>query len=261
MFAAWKGYDGVSHQGPRAVHQFKDDGRNIVWGPAAKTDPLVKTALLMRNIRLVVAFITRDSRGTIFTIKKAAAKRKPIDVFAWDCDAPEIQNSHIKLTSPAYLGARRWKGQVFENTHPPITSETMFNQVQELLKTRPHPKATQAPFQRLLICGDCLSPMTPSYSLKRTKCRYYYYRCSRRSHYGKTVKTCTIKAIGFIEIEKRITDALQQLATPDHLKAIEIDQTHFFGGSGWFDFPVWNIYLKYRTQNHTPRKQKTTPVR
>ncbi|NBV42540.1 hypothetical protein EBR96_07215, partial [bacterium] len=79
-----------------AVRQFKDYGGHIVWGPAAKNEPLVKTALLMRNIRLVdacyglVAFITPDSRGTIFTIKKAAAKRKPLVVFPVDCEAPDV---------------------------------------------------------------------------------------------------------------------------------------------------------------------------
>ena len=52
----------------------------------------------MRNVRLVdacyglVAFITPDSRGTIFTIKKAAAKHKPIVIFPIDCDPPEVPN-------------------------------------------------------------------------------------------------------------------------------------------------------------------------
>jgi len=34
--------------------------------------------------------ISSDSRGTIFTIKKAAAKRKSLVVFPVDCDFPEI---------------------------------------------------------------------------------------------------------------------------------------------------------------------------
>lgn len=96
VFAAWKGFEGFPAKVRAAIRQFKDYGGNILWGPAAKTEPLVKTALLMRNLRLVdasyglVAFITGDSRGTIFTIKKAAAKRKPIVVFPVNCEFPEI---------------------------------------------------------------------------------------------------------------------------------------------------------------------------
>jgi len=96
VFAAWKGYDGFPAKVRASIRQFKDYGGHIVWGPAGKNEALVKTALLMRNIRLVdasygiVAFITGDSRGTIFTIKKAAAKRKPLVVFAVDCEFPEV---------------------------------------------------------------------------------------------------------------------------------------------------------------------------
>ena len=63
--------------------------------------------------------------------------------------------------------------------------------------------------------------MTPSYSLNRSKCRYYYYRCTRSAQYGKLEKSCSLKAISFIDIEKRITTAFQHLGTPDQLKAIE----------------------------------------
>lgn len=98
VFAAWKGFEGFPAKVRAAVRQFKDYGGHIVWGPAGKNEALVKTALLMRNIRLVdacyglVAFITGDSRGTVFTIKKACAKRKPIVIFTVDCHLPEIQN-------------------------------------------------------------------------------------------------------------------------------------------------------------------------
>ena len=103
VFAAWKGYEGFPAKVRASIRQFKEYGGHIVWGPAGKNEALVKTALLMRNIRLVdacyglVAFITGDSRGTVFTIKKAAAKRKPLVVFAVDCDFPEIQGVKWQL--------------------------------------------------------------------------------------------------------------------------------------------------------------------
>jgi DNA invertase Pin-like site-specific DNA recombinase len=81
------------------------------------------------------------------------------------------------------------------------------------------------------------------------------YIGSRRSHYGKTVKTCTIKAIGFIEIEKRITDAFQQLATPDHLKAIEnkvIKHNHSIDAIA----SLLTSYIDHHTQQLTKLKDR-----
>ena len=80
VFAAWKGYDGFPAKVRAAIRQFKDYGGHIVWGPAGKSEPMVKTALLMRNVRLVdaryglVAFITPDSRGTLFTRKNGLSE-------------------------------------------------------------------------------------------------------------------------------------------------------------------------------------------
>jgi site-specific DNA recombinase len=180
---------------------------NKEWQPDKKEKPILefifKTFIQTRSTVATTAILNRDGitnrRGQMWD------SRRILDL----------------LKNPVYIGSRRWKKQLFPGTHPPIISTQQFEQTQAFLKTIPQITATRAPFQRLLICGDCLSPMTPSYSLNRSKCRYYYYRCSRRSHYGKTVKTCSIKAIAFIEIEKRITTAFQQLGTPDHLKAIE----------------------------------------
>lgn len=180
---------------------------NQQWQPCKKEKPTIefifKTFIQTRSTMVTTATLNRDGitnrRGQL-----------------WDC-----RRILDILKNPAYIGSRRWKQQLFPDTHPPIISNHMYEQAQACLKTLPQPTATRAAFQRLLICGDCLSPMSPSYSLNRTKCRYYYYRCTNRSHYGKPSASCTLKSVGFIEIEKRITVAFQQLSSPDQLKAIE----------------------------------------
>lgn len=114
IFSAFRGYEGFPSKVRAAVRQFKDYGGHIVWGPSAKDDPLVRTALLMRNVRLVeacyglVAFVTPDSRGTVFTIQKAAAKRLSLVVFPIGCEAPDLP--HVKWV-PLRCGGM-WEGAV-----------------------------------------------------------------------------------------------------------------------------------------------------
>lgn len=164
----------------------------------------------------VVEFIFRaflNTRSTVITaaqLNRDGIKTRKNQL--WDC-----RRILDILKNPAYLGARRWNGQVYPDTQPPIISVKMFEEVQAQLKTGTQPKAINSPFQRLLVCGDCRSSMTPSYSLNRTKCRYYYYRCAR--NYGKLAKPCSIKTISFVEIDKRVAQALGQLA--DQLPSIE----------------------------------------
>lgn len=166
----------------------------------------------------VVEFIFRaflNTRSTMLTasqLNRDGIKTRKQGL--WDCRRIlEI------LKNPVYIGTRRWGGKLHPDTHVPIISQKMFEQVHDHLKASRPPKAIHAPFQRLLVCGTCRSPMSPSYSLNRSKIRYYYYRCTTRSHYGKEVKTCSFKAISFVEIEKRVATAFGQLA--DHLPHIE----------------------------------------
>jgi len=177
------------------------------WHPDKREKPIIefifKTFIDTRSTVTTTTHLNRDGIKT----------RKNL---MWDCRRVlEI------LKNPVYIGSRKWKGQLFPDTHTPIISTRIFEQAQELLKSRTTPKPSCAPFQGLLICGDCLSPMTPSYSLNRTKCRYYYYRCTGQSKHGKPIKRCTIKSISFAEIETRMANAFERLGHPDHLKVIE----------------------------------------
>ena len=80
------------------MRQFKQYGGHLVWGQAGKKEAphMVKVALLMRNQRLVeacyglVAFLAPSSRGTMFTIKKAATRKVPLVVFPNTMSGGEI---------------------------------------------------------------------------------------------------------------------------------------------------------------------------
>ena len=98
VYSAWKNYDGFPVKVRAIMRQFKDYGGHLLWGFSAgkETPYLIKAALLLRNKRLVeacyglVAFIDGQSRGSLFTINVAAAKRMPIVIFPVECHLPEL---------------------------------------------------------------------------------------------------------------------------------------------------------------------------
>jgi hypothetical protein len=97
IYAAWQNYDGFPIKVRAMTRQFRQYDGAIVWGQGNKNNPpLARLALLLRNQRLVeacyglVAFINPDSRGSIFTIKKAVQKHLPLVVFPVNCELPTI---------------------------------------------------------------------------------------------------------------------------------------------------------------------------
>jgi len=138
-------------------------------------------------------------------------------VKAWDCR--RVQEI---LQNPSYLGHRKWKTQLFHNTHPPIIAEKHFQDVQLIFQKRPKFSALNAPFQKLLVCGFCQSIMTPSYSLNDVKIRFYYYRCSRQNKTGFTIpKPCTIKQISFTQLTQRVLAAFRYFSSETGLSQLE----------------------------------------
>ncbi len=98
IYSAWQNYAGFPIKVRAMIRQFKDHGGYLLWGAASGNEPphIVKTSLLLRNQRLVdacyglVAFIDGHSRGSVFTIKRAAEKRLTMVVFPHECHLPEI---------------------------------------------------------------------------------------------------------------------------------------------------------------------------
>ena len=98
IYAPWQNYNGFPIKVRAMTRQFKQYGGHLLWGQINKTDPqhLIRMGLLLRNQRIVsasyglVAFIDGHSRGSIFTIKKAAQQRLIMVVFPHNCHLPEI---------------------------------------------------------------------------------------------------------------------------------------------------------------------------
>ena len=111
VFSAWKYYKCFPKTIQAMMKQFKDYGGKIQWGLCGEgaNYSVARVALLERNVRLVkasygvVAFIDKNSRGSIFTIKQAIKQKKKVVVFPIDCDPPKINDivwRRIKCKGP-----------------------------------------------------------------------------------------------------------------------------------------------------------------
>ena len=112
------------------------------------------------------------------------------------------------LQNPVCIGQVRWNNQCYQGIHQPIVSEKHFKAAQLIFKQKQHgaESVTQALAQRLLRCGDCNSPMTPSHSLNKHKIKYFYYRCTSTQNAEKGTSNCSVKYIN----QKKLDQALIQ---------------------------------------------------
>jgi len=138
----------------------------------------------------------------------------------WDCR--RIQ--HI-LQNITYVGKVKWHEDIYQGIHQPIISERIFSEISLIFDQRKYfkePGKTKAILQKLLFCGYCGSPMSPSHSLNKIRIKYYYYRCTKTNKREKGKITCKFKYTPFKEIENRVTRLLISLADEYHFKPIEL---------------------------------------
>jgi len=100
IYTPWNGYEGFPVKVRALTRQFKEYGGSIVWGTLRGKEayPIVRTGLLQRNLRLIeavdgiVAFLHGESRGSLFTIRKALSEHLPVVIFCIDRALPEFKN-------------------------------------------------------------------------------------------------------------------------------------------------------------------------
>ncbi len=100
LYSPWSTYEGFPVKVRALTRQFKDYGGVVVWGTVRGQEEyaIVRTALLQRNMRLIdavtgiVAFLHGESRGTLFTLRKALAAHLSVVIFSVGCPLPEFPN-------------------------------------------------------------------------------------------------------------------------------------------------------------------------
>ena len=95
---------------------------------------------------------------------------------------------HNLLTNPFYAGKFRWGGKIYSGNHPPMVSESQFEQMQKILNpkhaTRPKTEPYQFLLRGLIRCSECGYAIVTERKFKDlrdgTTREYHYCHCSGR---------------------------------------------------------------------------------
>lgn len=89
------------------------------------------------------------------------------------------------LHNSIYYGVFRWKGRMFQGSHPPLITKELFDKAQAVMsgKSIIHIQHKGFAFNNLMLCGICGCKVLG----ERKKGRYHYYHCtfSKGRHHGK----------------------------------------------------------------------------
>lgn len=138
----------------------------------------------------------------------------------WDCR--RINNI---LQNSVYKGIVRWGKKLYQGIHQPIISDKKFEEARYILNRNKYiskNNKTNAILQRILFCGDCHCPMSPSHSLNRNKQKYFYYRCTKTNNTTGTKQSkCKFKYTSFNAIEERVINLMLSLSQEQSFKLLE----------------------------------------
>ena len=87
------------------------------------------------------------------------------------------------LRNPFYYGMIRYKGELYEASHPPLISKKLFDSAQEVLSGNRHPQLRgriKFEYVGLIRCGECGRMITAEYQRGHT-----YYRCTKKGTHCK----------------------------------------------------------------------------
>ena len=122
------------------------------------------------------------------------------------------------LSNPFYIGLFKYGGERHEGKYKPIISKKLFDEAQEMLKSRGQPerkaKNEPQPFCGLVSCASCGMMITGEHKFKRQKNgnvhEYTYYRCTKKS---KTIK-CLESAVREKEMDRQLSSLIKKVSLP-----------------------------------------------
>jgi len=124
----------------------------------------------------------------------------------------------VILSNPFYTGLFRYGGELHEGKYEPIISKKLFDEAQEMLKSRGQPerkpKNIPQPYCGLISCASCGMMITAENKTKRQKNgnvhQYTYYRCTKKS---KTIK-CLEMSLRSEKLDAQLSSLIQKVSLP-----------------------------------------------
>jgi len=144
------------------------------------------------------------------TLESVGYKLKEIGLVGSRGGLPDTRAIELILKNPFYYGVFKYKGELYEGSHPPLISKSLFDKVHTVFasRTRPHnPKKDLFVFRRLMWCGECGCLVTAE-----TKKGHYYYHCTKRK-----IK-CSQRYIREEALAAQIRDYIQKLFINDEVR-------------------------------------------
>jgi len=131
------------------------------------------------------------------------------------------------LTNVAYIGRVRYKTETHIGEHKGIIEESIFRQVQQVLKRNGVTGGAKmrnvgtSMLKGILRCGSCQCAMTPSHTCKGNR-RYRYYTCGNAQKRGWD--QCPSKSISAGEIERFVVDRIRVIGDDQNVLHEAIEQ-------------------------------------
>ncbi len=114
------------------------------------------------------------------------------------------------LRNPFYYGVIRFKGELYEGSHPPLISKKLFDAIQNIFEANRHPQIRgriKFEYTGLMHCGECGRMITAEYQRGHT-----YYRCTKKG------TNCKQKFLREEALLSQVQDALKKVYIDDRTK-------------------------------------------
>ena len=120
------------------------------------------------------------------------------------------------LTNPFYYGHFRYRGEIHQGSHKPMISKKLFDQIQEALIANGKPRKKRGPknfqFLNFAVCGECGYSITAERHIKKSRLRFVYYRCTKKS---KTQKCSQSRFLREEKLAEQVKVKCQKVSLPD----------------------------------------------
>src|SRR3989339_474233 len=122
------------------------------------------------------------------------------------------------LSNPFYIGLFKYGGERHEGKYEPVISKKLFDEAQEMLKSRGQPerkaKNEPQPFCGLISCASCGMMITGEHKFKRQKNgnvhEYTYYHCTKK----RKDFDCPESAVREKELDRQLSSLIQKVSLP-----------------------------------------------
>ena len=140
-----------------------------------------------------------------YTLKQIARAFKDMGLRSHKGNVLAVSCVQRMLSKSFYYGLFEFKGETYQGTHEPIVTKKLFDECQEVMKSRGHIKTRKAektfPFRGLFTCGECGCAITAELQKGHN-----YYRCTKKR------EICSQKYVREETLTEQVKSFLQKVS-------------------------------------------------